>query len=210
MRKLLTTVVGVLLVGCANGIPTLIDDRISEENQANVKKVFAGVPIVLGMEGSAVRLNEDWMITAAHNEFILESTGKEVYYHPTCDIAIYRNKGEGQSAVGTWNFGDTLHNVGYPTMLPLSVGSGKFIANATNPNTEYDQCIVAATEGAVMGGMSGGGVYNEHQELVGIIHGFNSDLVWEDGTNSGEVMLFTSIWVVREGLNEITGEKYFE
>lgn len=210
MKKLLTPLLTIpLLLSCVHTEPD--QTYVSETNIQNVEKIFVGIPWLLGAEGSAVRLNEEWMITATHNALIMELKFEEVYYHPTCDIAVYRDKGEGKSKVGNWNFGETLYSVGYPTLQHIKVREHKYLQNVVNPDRRYKDCIVAATEGKSTIGQSGGGVYNDRNELVGIVHGKFTTLENHDGSvHTGGGMLFTSLYVVRDWLYEITGEKYFE
>ncbi len=210
MKKLLTGLLTVpLLLSCVHTEPD--QTYVSETNIQNVEKIFVGIPWLLGAEGSAVRLNEEWMVTAAHNALIMELKLEEVYYHPTCDIAVYRDKGEGKSEVGNWNFGETLYSVGYPTLQHIKVREHKYLQNVTNPDHRYKNCVVAATEGKSTIGQSGGGVYNDRNELVGIIHGTWKQLHNFDGSVNNEGgMLFTSLYVVQDWLYEITGEQYFE
>ena len=54
--------------------------------------------------------------------------------------------------------------LGYPLASPLVVNPGKWMFDITGA----DGCKYSAMSGVMIGGMSGGGVYNSKGELVGI------------------------------------------
>tara|TARA_B100001105_G_scaffold186434_1_gene151050 strand:+ start:9164 stop:9796 length:633 start_codon:yes stop_codon:yes gene_type:complete len=199
----------VLLVGCSSVGP-LVDNYLTDNTVITNEKIFVGIPLLFGLEGSSVRLNGEWVLTAAHNSPILFLQGyrkdKDVFYHPTCDVALVREGGLGRSDLGlVYQKGKVTH-VGYPIVGILSRNEGEYLADIVSH--DWKDCQMSASSGDVSKGMSGGGVYNENGELVGITHGIAHGVVkWESGLTYNYPAIFTSIYVIRDWLYELTGEK---
>jgi hypothetical protein len=211
MKALSIIVASLLMVGCqSNGKIYHDTSLITNKEIENTEKIFAGVPVLLSMEGSTARLDENWVVTAAHNKPIFIAQGKlDVIYHPTCDIAIYRSKGDNTVKVGTAYNGDTVNHVGYPMGLPMSVSQGQIVGSVNME--EYPECTMVATTGTIAKGMSGGGVYNDAGELIGINQGFaDSDMVWPDGTKLSNGGVYMHLSTVKDWLKEHTGVDYFK
>lgn len=210
MKNLLVPMSLVLLCGCVNGIPTIstTTNAITE----NTEMVMFGVPILAGISASAARLDENWMVTAAHADTIIKLTGKEVFYHPTCDIALYRSKGTNTVPLGTLKLNDTVTHLGYYAGLLLVANEGKFVSTITkveSPNCKAD-VVTTASAG---GGMSGGGVYNSKGELVGITDAmYHETMVIQGNPEMKEVVAptsFISLSDVAPWLTEVTGKEYY-
>ncbi|QAU04517.1 serine protease [Vibrio phage Va1] len=198
------------LSGCANG-PMSHDLSVVDNSQIeNTVKIFSGVPFLLGMEGSAARLNEDWMVTSAHNWPILATTGKWNFHkHPTCDIMLYKSKGENTVPVGTAFVGDTVTAVGYPMAAqPMAANQGTIVGNIKME--EYPECDSVATTSTISVGMSGGGVYNPKGELIGVVSMFtNVEAHWEDGRYLSSGGVYVHLKTVKNWIKEVTGEDFF-
>lgn len=207
MRIFVLLTLVVLVSACSNGHVSHDTSILSNRTIANTEKVFAGIPILLGMDGSAARLNEEWMVTAAHNMPILVATGRwDVIEHPTCDIAVYRSKGSNTVPLAIGHFGEELVAVGYPMGMPMAANPGKVIGNVVMD--DYPDCTMVATTMVIAQGMSGGGVYNTDGELVGVVHGFaTSTMYWPDGTSLSNGGVYVQLSTVREWLFEVTGVK---
>lgn len=205
MKKLLLIPLIAVLAACSNGRPTYDTSSLNNQQVENTVKIFAGVPILLGMEGSAARLNEEWMVTAAHNMPILVATGKwDVRVHPTCDIAVYRSKGSNTVPLGTAFIGDTVTAVGYPMGMPLAVNQGTIVGNVNM--SDYPECVSVATTAVIAQGMSGGGVYNDKGELIGVVHGYaTSTMHWNNGASLENGGVYVHLTTVKEWLLEVTG-----
>lgn len=203
---------GTLLMGCVmNGVPNIT--LTSSEVTKRVEKIFVGVPILLAVEGSSARLDEEWFVTAAHNKLILDSTKGEVYYHPTCDIALVKEEGLG-SEVAPLVVNESLRLVGYPLGLPISINSGTHIGFVNI--ADYVNCTATdITTATTISGMSGGGVYNNSDQLVGVVGGVITDDLYINGGLYDKQTLttstyFTNLYEVREWLTEVTGNEYFK
>lgn len=204
MKKLISLLFVLILSGCANGIPTMNYSSTTPEALENTEKLFVGIPFLLGMEGSTARLNEDWVITVKHNSAIMDVQGLESYEHPTCDVALIKSKGTNFVPVGKVYTNEDLVHVGYPLGLPLAVNEGTYVGDV---NIEgWGDCMYSATTAVVMGGMSGGGVYNSNGELVGVNHGFvPGEVLWPDGRKIDSPAVFLSLLAVEDWIEDVTG-----
>ncbi|MCC2525804.1 serine protease [Vibrio coralliilyticus] len=207
MRLYIMQLMVVVLTGCANGIPDIsanIDNDIEQSNE----KIFVGLPVLASLEGTTVRLDDSWLLTAKHNHAILALQGADVYYHPDCDIALIRDDGISHTKVGVIHRDQKATHVGYPIGLPMSSSQGEYVGDIFVSG--WDKCQKSATTGVVMAGMSGGGVYNEKGELIGINHGFsNATITWQD-TDVHRPAVFVSLYAVRDWLRTVTGKEYFD
>ncbi|MFA0525418.1 hypothetical protein AB4517_17735 [Vibrio sp. 10N.222.52.C3] len=73
----------------------------------------------------------------------------------------------------------------------------------------WQGCTMSASTGLVRIGMSGGGVYNQHGELVGINHGYIPETVKWDYYEHHQPAVFVSLLSVNDWLTEVTGNSYF-
>lgn len=155
----------IFLSGCAiNGFYEGVHDDSPKEASTITKKNFIGIPPFLSFDGSSVKLDNEWRATVAHNKIIL--LGKEVYYHPRCDFALYREKSNDyEPNVGIALEKETLFLTGYPLFATYSSHKGKYIGEVHNPQ---DKCIYSGTDGTLIGGMSGGGVVDVNNNVVGV------------------------------------------
>jgi len=210
MKKVCTTLLTItLLGGCANGKISHDTTGVDKSVIDSVEKLFVGIPVLASMEGSTVRLDEDWVLTVKHNKPILALQLKEVYYHPTCDIALYREKGDNSvKGVAKPYIDEEVYHVGYPIGLPISVNKGKIVGNVNMK--EYPECRVIATTGVVASGMSGGAVINSKGELLGVNWGYaTSTIYWNNGTKLDYGGVFVPIQYVNDWIISVTGKDYF-
>ncbi|AUS02718.1 peptidase S1 [Vibrio phage 2.275.O._10N.286.54.E11] len=216
-KTLLTSVIiaaSSILTGCsANGVPAPAIQ--SNTMTQNVEKIFIGIPALMAIEGSSVRLDDKWFVTGMHNKYILDNTGNEVYYHPTCDIALVREDGN-SSEVSKVVENEEIAVVGYPLYYPtISINKGKHIGFMNFSDGPWKDCdAFELSTATTMAGISGGGVFNKNQQLVGVISGVVfQELPIIGGDFDGQTPRFTSYFVnlykVRGWLTEITGVDYF-
>lgn len=214
MNKLYALSATVLLCGCvANGIPNLSINQTDEVVADNTEKLFVGIPVLLSLDGSAARLNGDWLVTNAHNKPIIDMQNLEAYYHPTCDIALIRESGDDLVDVGLVHKGETVKHVGYPIGMPISINYGKYYGDITISEFTYNDCTYSVSDGVIASGMSGGGVYNHNNELVGINVGvilkFSTTHPDYASLTSKNVAQFLPLATVDKWLTEVTGVDFY-
>lgn len=207
MKKLTATLLTAILSGCvaSNGDITGVDPDTPAGVLDNTGKKFVGIPVLLSMEGSYARLNEDWVITAAHNRPILP---QETFYHPICDVALYKDNSVVESVLeaGVVYYGEEVFHVGYPLLYGEVSQKGVVVGDTIDDKG----CRYTITTAVMRGGMSGGGVYNSQGHLIGINNGVSEKLVWEDGRVMEDMTLFITINAVKDWIEELTGDKVLE
>lgn len=202
MKRYFVILFMIMVSGCSNR-PSNIDDSVIKGNE----KIFFGIPVLASMEGTTTRLDNTWLVTAKHNKPILTLFSEDVYYHPYCDIALIKQPGNQNVNIGKVNLTQPVTHVGYPIGLPLSFREGDYIGDIFV--SDWDKCQMSATTGKIHAGMSGGGVYNQKGELVGINHGYiSSDVSWNDNTVDNPAV-FVSLYAVKDWLKATTGKDYF-
>lgn len=206
MKNLIIAASIATVVGCANGLPNVVSS-VPESIERQTHKVFLGIPVVASLDGSYAVLNNEWAVTAAHNSPILDVIGKEVYYHPRCDIALFKIDDGEQVSVGVVYANNEIHHAGYPVYLPMAFNSGKFLGDVVS--TSRPNCVASMSDASIMTGMSGGGVYNSKHELVGINVGFSAKAVTPEGDVIVMPTLWQSLFGVRDWIEEITGVDFY-
>lgn len=189
--------IALLIAGCGNG--PMVNVEVPSVVEANVYKKFIGVPVLLSVEGSYVRINDDWVLTASHNWplFALNEWVK----HPDCDIALVKIKGNGGLDGALVYLNGRVFHSGYPIASGFTSTAGNYIGDVVTPG--YPNCQMSASTGTIASGMSGGAVTNENGELVGIIHGFATETVEWPHTSHHKPVVWTSINVVQDWIDEI-------
>lgn len=214
--QLYTTVLvaTIALSGCAiNGVPNVLIGDHDPVIADNTEKLVVGIPFVIGLEQSAVRISNEWIITAAHGSTILNIKYDTVIYHPTCDVALVKSSGNGGVDLGYLYQGETVYTSGYPAMMPLSINSGTYYGDATVPShPQAPNCTYSITDATVVGGMSGGGVFTDRNELVGIISGIVWDVNFTNTKlpelNGSDVTIFVPLAGVESWITEHTNIKF--
>lgn len=215
LNKTTHLITALFLGGCVyNGIPSVSTHNINQKMMDNTKKMFVGVPVIFSMEGSTARLDENWILTAAHNKFMINMLYDDVYYHPTCDIALIRTDGVNTVHVGALNDGVGVYHIGYPILYPISVNYGKYYSRASIKNYQYPNCEYGLSDASSAGGMSGGGVYNTNFNIVGIHVGVlynprTSDARF-DGSPTDKMSMFVPLEYVSEWITEVTGTNFYK
>ncbi|AJR09946.1 serine protease [Photobacterium gaetbulicola] len=132
------------------------------QHSAN-EMVVIGVPMLLGGFGSAVPISNDYMITAKHVAQL--SWDLDVIYHPACDLALIRRPSNAQPIWGLIYPDQSVIHHGHSLVGTTVSGTGKYLQDVVDTNTD---CLYSLSDAPVMSGMSGGPVFNEDGEIVGI------------------------------------------
>ncbi|AOQ26824.1 hypothetical protein [Vibrio phage S4-7] len=216
MKPVHLVIVSVITVaGCVmNGIPNFTLTKTSSTER--VEKIFTGIPLLLSVEGSSVRLDDTWYLTAAHNKTIMTLKLDDVYYHPYCGIALVKEYEEGVSPVtfSSIKENEPLTLIGYPMGTPLASNQGYHVGFLNIAS--YIKCTaVDATTATTVSGMSGGGVFNSNEEVVGVIGGIVTDDITIIGGKYDQQTLttssyFTNVYEVRDWIESVTGVDYFK
>ncbi len=158
-RMLATVCIAATVAGCV-----MSNGQISQTPSNNANQlVVIGVPLLLGGFGSSVPVNDRYHITAKHVARL--SWDLDVIHHPSCDLSLIRTS---SSHVPRWGliFPDQKVTHEGHSLLGSSIkGEGKYLQDVIDTNTD---CLYSLSDAPVMSGMSGGPIFNEAGEIVGI------------------------------------------
>lgn len=132
------------------------------QHSAN-EMVVIGVPMLLGGFGSAVPINNDYMITAKHVAQLSWDAG--VIYHPACDLALVPRSSNAQPTWGLIYPDQPVIHHGHSLVGTAVSGEGRYIQDVVDTSTD---CLYSLSDAPVMSGMSGGPVFNADGEIAGI------------------------------------------
>lgn len=158
-HRLLLLCFSLLLTSCV-----MSNGPVSQASNHHANQmVVVGIPLLLGGFGSAVPVNDQYMITAKHVAQL--SWDFEVIHHPFCDLSLIRRHAD---SIPTWGLiypDQPVSHHGHSLLGNSIKGKGKYLQDVIDTNTD---CLYSLSDAPVMSGMSGGPVFNQYGEIVGI------------------------------------------
>ena len=168
---------------------------------------FTGIPFFYFGYGSSVPLTPTLSLTAAHVAKI--NYASVVAYHPTCDVALIRsdNRSVNLPELGLIYQGEEVKAFGVNARGEVVMGKGIYHRDLNFINSRYfSQCPASITDAPTRSGMSGGGAFNEHGELVGILAAIankeNTRLLNGQRLDIERLSIFVSIHFIQPWLEE--------
>ncbi|MGR5451379.1 hypothetical protein ACP3V3_16805 [Vibrio sp. PNB22_3_1] len=203
----IATCLATALTGCANAILNPFK-ALPEPITQPTEKIFLGIPSILSFEASSVRLDNEWVLTAAHNYVVPFLQMKEIHLHPTCDIALIYDpvdKPVTPLVIGTAFTDDEIINTGYPIYYPITGDEGQYKRDVFMPDSYWPNCQFSGATTGLMVGMSGGGVWRkDNHQLIGINSSFS---IFDQG--DGEALsYFVSLKYLSGWIKDVTGKVY--
>ncbi len=197
-------ILAMSLTGCflVNGELT----AVPEKNKPTIKYLPIGIPFLLGGHGSSVPLTENLSLTAKH--IATYTYNSVVAYHPDCDIAIIEqdNSKEDLVALGNIYPEKAVSTYGRGLTGNLLEGVGKYYLDVNFIDSDlFENCPASVMDAPIQSGMSGGGVFNDSGELVGIISGMSGakfKLLNGQELNLERVSVFVSTNFVKDWIKE--------
>ncbi len=197
-------ILAMSLTGCflVNGELT----AVPEKNKPTIKYLPIGIPFLLGGHGSSVPLTENLSLTAKH--IATYTYNSVVAYHPDCDIAIIEqdNSKEDLVALGNIYPEKAVSTYGRGLTGNLLEGVGKYYLDVNFIDSDlFENCPASVMDAPIQSGMSGGGVFNDSGELVGIISGMSGakfKLLDGQELNLERVSVFVSTNFVKDWIKE--------
>ncbi len=207
-NSVIAILIAINLTGCflVNGKLT----AVPEKNKPAIKYLPIGIPFLLGGHGSSVPLTEKLSLTAKH--IATYAYNSVVAYHPNCDVAIIEQENTKEELVASGYIYPEKYVATYGRGLTgnLLEGTGKYYLDVNFVDSDlFKNCPASVMDAPIQSGMSGGGVYNEKGELVGIISGMsgaNFKLLDGKELNLERVSVFVSTNFVKEWIEEQVAE----
>ncbi len=207
-NSVIAILMAINLTGCflVNGKLT----AVPEKNKPAIKYLPIGIPFLLGGHGSSVPLTEKLSLTAKH--IATYAYNSVVAYHPDCDVAIIEQENTKEELVASGYIYPEKSVATYGRGLTgnLLEGTGKYYLDVNFVDSDlFKNCPASVMDAPIQSGMSGGGVYNEKGELVGIISGMsgaNFKLLDGKELNLERVSVFVSTNFLKEWIEEQVAE----
>ncbi len=207
-NSVIAILMAINLTGCflVNGKLT----AVPEKNKPAIKYLPIGIPFLLGGHGSSVPLTEKLSLTAKH--IATYAYNSVVAYHPNCDVAIIEQENNKEELVASGYIYPEKSVATYGRGLTgnLLEGTGKYYLDVNFVDSDlFKNCPASVMDAPIQSGMSGGGVFNEKRELVGIISGMsgaNFKLLDGKKLNLERVSVFVSTNFVKEWIEEQVAE----
>ncbi|MGR5347234.1 hypothetical protein [Vibrio mediterranei] len=208
MRLIMTLLMMTTLAGCIANRPISPFTSTDPYHASRTFKTYLGIPFLLAIEGSYVRLDADWVITVKHNAPIFFY--RETYKHPTCDLMLVKlptDKAVEPIVIGKLFEQQEVELTGYPLGYPLTTTRGVYQLDAVFSN--QPDCAASVGSFPFMSGMSGGGVWRG-STLVGVGQGFYFSELETDKHYSKFPGVIAPLYFENGWIEQITGRSYIE
>lgn len=149
----------MLLSGC-NGVPT---SYVSDPVYSQAFVVTSGAPLPLLLMASAIQWNEDYAVTAKHTPFL-----RNVVHEGLGDVVFFKHKA---SEVPHWRQyvpGESVTAVGFNSLMIPVLGKGHALPSLVRLEGTPGSVFYSLHDGPMVKGMSGGPVFADDGQVVGI------------------------------------------
>ncbi|MBC3484063.1 MULTISPECIES: trypsin-like peptidase domain-containing protein [Pseudomonas] len=149
----------MLLSGC-NGVPT---SYVSDPVYSQAFVVTSGAPLPLLLMASAIQWNEDYAVTAKHTPFL-----RNVVHEGLGDVVFFKHKA---SEVPHWRQyvpGESVTAVGFNSLMIPVQGKGHALPSLVRLEGTPGSVFYSLHDGPMVKGMSGGPVFADDGQVVGI------------------------------------------
>lgn len=149
----------MLLSGC-NGVPT---SYVSDPVYSQAFVVTSGAPLPLLLMASAIQWNEDYAVTAKHTPFL-----RNVVHEGLGDVVFFKHKA---SEVPHWRQyvpGESVTAVGFNSLMIPVQGKGHALQSLVRLEGTPGSVFYSLHDGPMVKGMSGGPVFADDGQVVGI------------------------------------------
>ncbi|MDE4539155.1 trypsin-like peptidase domain-containing protein [Pseudomonas sp. ITEM 17296] len=149
----------MLLSGC-NGVPT---SYVSDPVYSQAFVVTSGAPLPLLLMASAIQWNEDYAVTAKHTPFL-----RNVVHEGLGDVVFFKHKA---SKVPHWRQyvpGESVTAVGFNSLMIPVLGKGHALPSLVRLEGTPGSVFYSLHDGPMVKGMSGGPVFADDGQVVGI------------------------------------------
>jgi hypothetical protein len=167
-KLLLTCAFAFFLSGCTYSTGHY---EVDSEAMDHTKMAYLGIPTVLGIgwQGTTTPITKDLSLTNKHVAHPLLKT--IVAEHDKCDVALINQDNSSENVpvkFALMDYGKDYTLYGYSSITGLPVSSKGYVKG----EGMYEGCHVFRVSAGSVKGMSGGGVFNDKNELVGIFFAF--------------------------------------
>lgn len=149
----------MLLSGC-NGVPT---SYVSDPVYSQAFVVTSGAPLPMLLMASAIQWNEDYAVTAKHTPFL-----RNVVHEGLGDVVFFKHKAHEVPHWRQYVPGESVTAVGFNSLMIPVQGKGHALPSLVRLEGTPGSVFYSLHDGPMVKGMSGGPVFADDGQVVGI------------------------------------------
>ncbi|UPL05166.1 hypothetical protein PisoF_00803 [Pseudomonas sp. IsoF] len=149
----------MLLSGC-NGVPT---SYVSDPVYSQAFVVTSGAPLPMLLMASAIQWNEDYAVTAKHTPFL-----RNVVHEGLGDVVFFKHKAREVPHWRQYVPGESVTAVGFNSLMMPVQGKGHAMPSLVRLEGTPGSVFYSLHDGPMVKGMSGGPVFADDGQVVGI------------------------------------------
>ena len=160
MKALMSLLAACALISGCNGMSTaFVKDPVNDQ----AFLVYSGGPLPMMLMGTAVQWNEDYAVTVKHLPYVSGSV-----FEGRGDVQFFRHKAAHVPKWRQYQPGETVTAIGFNTFYTPTQGQGRTLPAMVRLDAKDGGVMYGTHNGSTVKGMSGGPVFAEDGDAVGI------------------------------------------
>jgi hypothetical protein len=160
MKSLMSLLAACVLISGCNGMSTAF---VKDPVQDQAFLVYSGGPLPMMLMGSAVQWNDEYAVTVKHLPYV---SGSE--FQGRGDVQFFRHKAASAPQWRQYQPGETVTAIGFNTFYMPTQGQGQTLKAMVRLDAKDGGVMYGTHTGSTVKGMSGGPVFAEDGDAVGI------------------------------------------
>lgn len=160
MKPLMSLLTACALISGCNGMSTaFVRDPVNDQ----AFLVYSGAPLPMLLMGSAVQWNKEYAVTVKHLPYVPESV-----HEGRGDVQFFRHKAANAPQWRQYQPGETVTAMGFNSLYFPMQGQGRTLKAMVRLDAKDGGVMYGTHNGPTVKGMSGGPVFGQDGDAVGI------------------------------------------